>query len=97
MNRTEFTFAHNVARELTGSPAYMAPENNPAALKTLRRLQILSQQDLATKIGKSLGAISHWERGVNRPPGKSLVKLSELCSNEDLKKFFMDQAQLEKA
>lgn len=46
-------------------------------LKQLRKLRGLTQEDLAQLTGRSVDAVSQWERGVNWPSFDTLVRLSE--------------------
>jgi transcriptional regulator with XRE-family HTH domain len=46
-------------------------------LKQLRKLRGLTQEDLAQRTGRSVDAVSQWERGVNWPSFDTLVRLSE--------------------
>lgn len=46
-------------------------------LKELRRLRGLTQDDLASITGRSVDAISQWERGVNSPNFDAVVRLCE--------------------
>jgi len=54
-----------------------AIDNFGLILKELRRLRGLTQDDLATRTGRSLDAVSQWERGVNWPSFDTLIRLSE--------------------
>ncbi|TPI27104.1 helix-turn-helix transcriptional regulator [Mesorhizobium sp. B3-1-9] len=46
-------------------------------LRELRKLRGLTQDDLAARTGRSLDAVSQWERGVNWPSFETLIRLSE--------------------
>lgn len=47
-------------------------------LKTLRKFNNLSQQDLALKLNVSFKTISHWEQGYSEPSLSQLIKLKEI-------------------
>lgn len=46
-------------------------------LKELRRLRGLTQDDLALITGRSVDAISQWERGINSPSFDAVVRLCD--------------------
>ncbi|TGQ27734.1 MULTISPECIES: helix-turn-helix transcriptional regulator [unclassified Mesorhizobium] len=54
-----------------------AIDNFGMILKELRKLRGLTQDDLASRTGRSLDAVSQWERGVNWPSFETLIRLSE--------------------
>jgi transcriptional regulator with XRE-family HTH domain len=54
-----------------------AIDNFGLILKELRKLRGLTQDDLASRTGRSLDAVSQWERGVNWPSFETLIRLSD--------------------
>jgi transcriptional regulator with XRE-family HTH domain len=49
-------------------------------LQKLRELAVLTQAELAEKIGVSVTTISHWETGSKRPRASNIRKLAEVLS-----------------
>ena len=45
-------------------------------LREIRRVKGLTQEELAQKAGRSVDAVSQWERAVNWPSFDTLVRLS---------------------
>lgn len=56
------------------------------AIRRLREERGLSQQELATAIGVTQGAVSHWENGLRKPAIDDMVKMATLfnCKVDDL-------------
>ncbi|TPK41260.1 helix-turn-helix transcriptional regulator [Mesorhizobium sp. B2-5-4] len=54
-----------------------AIDNFGLILRELRKLRGLTQDDLASRTGRSLDAVSQWERGVNWPNFETLIRLSD--------------------
>ena len=50
------------------------------ALQKLRELAVLTQAELAAKVGVSVTTISHWETGSKRPRASNIRKLAEVLS-----------------
>ena len=46
-------------------------------LKEIRRQKGLTQEELAHRAGRSVDAVSQWERAINWPTLKTLVQLSD--------------------
>ncbi len=46
-------------------------------LQKLRELAVLTQAELAEKVGVSVTTISHWETGSKRPRASNIRKLAE--------------------
>ncbi|CAH1664621.1 helix-turn-helix transcriptional regulator [Chelatococcus sp. HY11] len=46
-------------------------------LREIRRQKGLTQEELAHKAGRSVDAVSQWERAINWPTLKTLVQISE--------------------
>ena len=57
-------------------------------LKSLRKLNNMTQYQLAEKLNVSHKTISHWEKGYSEPQLDLLVKIKQVlgCSYEDLLK-----------
>jgi len=55
-------------------------------LKSLRKLNHMTQFQLAEKLNVSYKTISHWEKGYSEPQLDLLVKIKKIfnCSYEDL-------------
>lgn len=55
-------------------------------LKSLRKLNHMTQFQLAEKLNVSHKTISHWEKGYSEPQLDLLVKIKQVlgCSYEDL-------------
>ena len=49
-------------------------------LQKLRELAVLTQAELAEKVGVSVTTISHWETGSKRPRASNIRKLAEVFS-----------------
>jgi transcriptional regulator with XRE-family HTH domain len=49
-------------------------------LQKLRELAVLTQAELAEKVGVSVTTISHWETGNKRPRASNIRKLAEVLS-----------------
>jgi len=49
-------------------------------LQKLRELAVLTQAELAEKVGVSVTTISHWETGSKRPRASNIRKLAEVLS-----------------
>ena len=47
-------------------------------MKELRKANNLTQQELATQIGVSLGAIKHWEQNKGEPNTATLISMAVL-------------------
>lgn len=48
-------------------------------IRNLRECKGLEQSDLANKLGyKSQSTISKWEKGINLPSGKNMIKLAQI-------------------
>jgi len=47
-------------------------------LKLLRKQRLISQSDLASKVGVNQPLLSGWERGTGRPSGRNLQKLAQV-------------------
>ena len=63
--------------------------NKDSIFKFRLRLQIQSQQELATLIGASLSAVASWEQGAHVPDKRFRIALDNLCklnniTNKDL-------------
>lgn len=55
----------------------MAPTHKfGVILREIRRLKGLTQEELAQKAGRSVDAVSQWERAVNWPSFDTLIRLS---------------------
>jgi transcriptional regulator with XRE-family HTH domain len=46
------------------------------ALRELRKLRNLTQEELSSRIGRSVDAVSQWERGINSPSFETLMLLA---------------------
>ena len=53
----------------------------PKMAKAIRTELELTQEEFAQRIGSSLGSVSRWENGKNKP-GKMASKLLELMAKE---------------
>lgn len=55
-------------------------------IKFYRKRALMSQTELAQKMGVSQGAVSHWETGDNRPQTDLIPKLAKIfgCSINEL-------------
>lgn len=60
-------------------------------LKQVRRLRGLTQEELAQKAGRSVDAVSQWERSVNWPGFDTMVRLSDAL--EVPVRAFFDQVE----
>lgn len=49
-------------------------------LQKLRELAVLTQAELAEKVGVSVTTISHWETGSKRPRASNIRKLADVLS-----------------
>lgn len=49
-------------------------------LQKLREFAVLTQVELAEKVGVSVTTISHWETGSKRPRASNIRKLAEVLS-----------------
>jgi transcriptional regulator with XRE-family HTH domain len=49
-------------------------------LQKLRELAVLTQAELAERVGVSVTTISHWETGSKRPRASNIRKLAEVLS-----------------
>ncbi len=47
-------------------------------LKRYRKKEGLTQEDVATYVGKTKNVVSHWEKGVNRPDADTIFLLCQL-------------------
>lgn len=56
----------------------MAETFNPYAVTLARHAKKMSQADLATKVGVTQAAVSHWEKGHRIPEGEVLDKLASV-------------------
>ena len=56
-------------------------------LKELRKLRGLTQEDLAMQTGRSVDAVSQWERGVNWPNFDTIERLAKAL-DVPVKAFF---------
>lgn len=58
------------------------------AIRTYRKQAGLLQVDLAKKLDVDQAAVSHWERGVNRPQSKYIRKMCRMfkCTEAELMK-----------
>lgn len=53
-----------------------APHKFGVILREIRRVKGMTQEELAQKAGRSVDAVSQWERAVNWPTFDTLVRLS---------------------
>lgn len=51
--------------------------NFSPVLKELRKQRGLTQEDLAMRTGRSVDAVSQWERGLNWPTFETLIRLAD--------------------
>lgn len=63
--------------------------NYPRLIKHIRETLLLSQTELAEKLGVSFATINRWENGRHKPIMKDRRKIRELCVknkiSEDIK------------
>lgn len=52
-------------------------------LKYLREKSGMTQDELASKLGTTLGAISHWENGIREPNIGMIIKIAELFNVDE--------------
>lgn len=52
----------------------------------------MNQKLFAAEFGVTQGAISNWEKGVDRPNPRSLAKLASMTANDELREFFENEA-----
>jgi len=64
-----------------------------ATLRELRERKLLTQAELADKLGVTAGAISQIERGVTRPRFKLTRRIGEFFGIEPTELEFGDQAK----
>ena len=58
-------------------------------VRELRKLRELTQEELAHRTGRSVDAISQWERGINWPNFETLILLGEAL-NVPVTAFFVE-------
>lgn len=68
------------SHELSNSGGRPSRPRVGAALRRLRDERDISQQELATALGVSVGIVSRWERGANGPERAQLRRLAEFFS-----------------
>lgn len=61
-------------------------------LKELRKLRGLTQEDLAMQTGRSVDAVSQWERGINWPNFETIERLAKAL-DVPVKAFFDDKEE----
>lgn len=48
-------------------------------ITTMRRLADVTQRELASAVGVSVGTIRSWEDGVDEPPVQKLIMMFKVC------------------
>ncbi|MGH9325337.1 MAG: helix-turn-helix domain-containing protein [Terriglobia bacterium] len=65
----------------------------PAAIRALREALGRSEEVMAQIVGCSLPAYRKWEMGVLMPSGEWLIRLLQLCPNEETRNAFRIRAE----
>ncbi len=68
-----------------------APHKFGVILREIRRVKGMTQEELAQKAGRSVDAVSQWERAVNWPTFDTLIRLSSAL--EVPVRIFFEQAE----
>lgn len=58
--------------------------NYPSLIKQLREELILSQTELAKRLGCSFASVNRWENGVHEPTYKMKRKIVSLCKKSGI-------------
>ena len=65
-----------------------------ARIRAVRLAKGMNQKDFALGFEVSQGAISNWEKGVDRPSPRNLAKLASWTANDELRDFFLSESGL---
>lgn len=65
-----------------------------ARIRAVRQANGLTQKQFAERFGVTQGAVSNWEKGVDRPGILPLAKLAGMTVNEELRDYFRQESRL---
>ena len=62
---------------------------------SLRNKLILSQEEMAKKLGVSFASVNRWETGRNQPTIKAKRKIIELCKKNGVQLYEKEDVEIE--